>query len=732
MMEVEELPEIASALQGKVVGVIIPPPDIRTVVDKTAMFVARNGKSFETRILNSGEGKTAKFNFLKAYDPYNAYYEMKIREFEEGGGAVNNEGKSSVEATISSSQEAGVVEGSETSISVLASTTGSVGVMKAAMMNPLARFSLFVKNPSSSTHDVAAVEDLPPYDFQLMHPSGLSALDVDIIKLTAQYTAVSGREFLGGLAQREQRNPQFDFLKPTHMLFSYFTSLVDAYAKVLQPSANLLELVQQKADMFRCLEHAVHRWELTRQEEERKRRDASVADAERTAFHSIDWHDFVIVETIEFAQDELLMRATESMSLGSSGVMSSSTVSPPPPPLPPAGQLRAGEDLEDGSGLNIVSGADYVPRVAPAYTARPVATMIDPVSGRAIPVDQLEEHMRIQLMDPKWREQQARFLEKQQDSGFAAGSSIADSLTQFARQRGDIFGSVDDDEARIAQDENRRKKRIEETNRLIWDGHQSSVAAIMQQRIEQSMTTPASLPISSGPSIGPSTAPSYAVAPFGLPPPPPLDDAPVPVRGRSMVLPAWMTEEQKQEHVSNLPPPPPPPQLILPPPPPPLPVPAMPISLPLSGIPGTISHSGVSLQMAMSLGLPPYSATVYPEDGQGPTKKLRPDEDELVPEAEFVALFPTGIVEVDIVAPVDSSNASFNLKGQVETVAVSITATIKQLKDLLSDKFGGMPGNKMQLKGKFGFLKDTQNLASLNIGDKSRLELSLRSRGGKK
>lgn len=64
---------------GKVVGVIIPPPDIRLVVDKTALFVSRNGKSFEQRILASGEGKTAKFNFMKAYDPYHAYYEMKIR-----------------------------------------------------------------------------------------------------------------------------------------------------------------------------------------------------------------------------------------------------------------------------------------------------------------------------------------------------------------------------------------------------------------------------------------------------------------------------------------------------------------------------------------------------------------------------------------------------------------------------------------------------------------------------
>jgi splicing factor 3A subunit 1 len=71
--------DVRKAKQGKVTGVIIPPPDIRAVVDKTAQFVARNGKSFEQRILSSGEGKTAKFNFMQQHDPYHSYYEQKIR-----------------------------------------------------------------------------------------------------------------------------------------------------------------------------------------------------------------------------------------------------------------------------------------------------------------------------------------------------------------------------------------------------------------------------------------------------------------------------------------------------------------------------------------------------------------------------------------------------------------------------------------------------------------------------
>ena len=71
--------EMAGAMQGRVTGVIIPPPDIRAVADKTAQFVARNGKSFEQKILGSADGKTPKFNFMKVMDPYHAYYEMKIK-----------------------------------------------------------------------------------------------------------------------------------------------------------------------------------------------------------------------------------------------------------------------------------------------------------------------------------------------------------------------------------------------------------------------------------------------------------------------------------------------------------------------------------------------------------------------------------------------------------------------------------------------------------------------------
>jgi splicing factor 3A subunit 1 len=138
-------------------------------------------------------------------------------------------------------------------------TTTTVG--KASLLNPIAK--ILMSKPVA-----------PPaaFEFSLGHPSGIGALDADVIRLTAQYTAANGRDFLGGLASREQSNPQFDFLRPTHLLFSYFTSLVDAYSKALHPDEALQSRMRILADRSGALEQAVRRWEWSRREDERKKR----------------------------------------------------------------------------------------------------------------------------------------------------------------------------------------------------------------------------------------------------------------------------------------------------------------------------------------------------------------------------------------------------------------------------------------------------------------------------
>merc|ERR1712217_331763 len=107
----------------------------------------------------------------------------------------------------------------------------------------------------------------PPDQYIVNHPY-IAPMDMDIIKLTAQFVARNGQKFLIGLTQRESRNPQFDFLKPTHALFGYFTSLVDAYTKCLMPNKEEVERLKKCANnTAEVVDKAMSRFAWDEQEE---------------------------------------------------------------------------------------------------------------------------------------------------------------------------------------------------------------------------------------------------------------------------------------------------------------------------------------------------------------------------------------------------------------------------------------------------------------------------------
>lgn len=73
---------------------------------------------------------------------------------------------------------------------------------------------------------------------------------------------------------REATNPQFSFIKPTHSLFGFFTSLCDAYSNVTMPERggikDVVERLQKDAtDRAAILERALKRleWERAKEKE---------------------------------------------------------------------------------------------------------------------------------------------------------------------------------------------------------------------------------------------------------------------------------------------------------------------------------------------------------------------------------------------------------------------------------------------------------------------------------
>lgn len=110
---------------------------------------------------------------------------------------------------------------------------------------------------------------------------------------------------------------------------------------------------------------------------------------------------------------------------------------------------------------------------------------------------------------------------------------------------------------------------------------------------------------------------------------------------------------------------------------------------------------------------------------------------ELIPAEEFAAKYPEG-VELVVVVPgggVAADLQAWQLQtGQIFRIKVNANATVKEVKEMLSaSHLNGMPAGKQQLKvQEVGFLKDASTLAALNIGDGTSVELSAKSRGGKK
>lgn len=119
------------------------------------------------------------------------------------------------------------------------------------------------------------------------------------------FVARNGRQFLTQLMQREARNYQFDFLKPQHSNFGYFSKLVEQYTKILIPPKDIVERLRKEIDEPKSVLDAVkYRVEWERHQRRMREREEAEAEKERMAYAQIDWHDFVVVQTVDFQPHE--------------------------------------------------------------------------------------------------------------------------------------------------------------------------------------------------------------------------------------------------------------------------------------------------------------------------------------------------------------------------------------------------------------------------------------------
>lgn len=165
-----------------------PPPEYRTMLERTAHMVSKYGLEMEKRIRDCHVDEKL-FNFLRSSDPYHAFYQKRLKEFQDGA-----QYDTRVDAPLPGAD---------------------------APKSPL------------------ALKGFPESRFPCIPPKGITLKELALVKVAAQFVVRYGMQFYEDLIKRVAMNRQFDFLQKSDSRFPYFTKLVVTYMSVLKPSEKL-------------------------------------------------------------------------------------------------------------------------------------------------------------------------------------------------------------------------------------------------------------------------------------------------------------------------------------------------------------------------------------------------------------------------------------------------------------------------------------------------------------
>lgn len=352
-----------------------PPASLKETIEKTAKYVLKNGTAFEAKLINND--KDGQFSFLHKADAFHPYYKQKLE----------------------------------------AAATGS----HQGMEKP--------SNPQEAAPQPRNLEFLTP-----LPP--VSTYDNEIIKTTALYIACNSDKHIDPLRrhmERKGKRSQFAFLNKDHTLHLLFQQYIKQYSAIVDTatSADGKEKLGQKLHANRA---ELYRSSYARAVYEKKHKVAAKAKEEQTKqtqlhFASIDWQDFALVAKVNFSAidevSELALPITRedvvyrSLETRSKEFELDHEIKAPEKQMP---QNSVTENNEEIDRQKEVAASEYkIPKgmkIRAAGESRlkkkkaTERTIQCPITGKKIPELQFDNHLRVLLRDPSYKEQQDNFMKK--------------------------------------------------------------------------------------------------------------------------------------------------------------------------------------------------------------------------------------------------------------------------------------------------------------------------------
>ncbi len=378
--------------------VIIPPPAIKEIILKTATYVHRNGKEFETKI-RENESNNNKFTFVNENDPYNKYYNF-------------------------------VLDNIETFIEVSGENRSA---------------------DAEKQHEDEQVEPPLELDFLVELPP-ITSKDLEIIKLTALFVAKNGENYINQIKNKyKDQTAQFSFLNDTHSFHQLFLSFLKQYRKLI----NSKDEIDLDHDV---LEESYKRAKFNEINKINTVKSKEIEEAKKLKYASIDWQDFIVVETINItdidSHTEFPLPLTIADLQYRSLEQKSQDISIP--------SVTPIADTKETSAKPMKIRSYGETRLKRGQQSQGEKLVECPITGKLIPESNFERHMQILLRDPKYKQEKLNYESKIKNSNLSTSEVVSNIKNLFKpKNNGDRENST-------------KRQKVQ------WDGYQSSVNFVKQ------------------------------------------------------------------------------------------------------------------------------------------------------------------------------------------------------------------------------------------------------------
>ncbi|XP_020872663.1 probable splicing factor 3A subunit 1 [Arabidopsis lyrata subsp. lyrata] len=255
--------------------------DLKTIIERTAEFIAKNGAEYEKEFLESHP----KLTFFVSSDPNHAFYQDKLIEYRNAShdhNATDDDSDDNVESSkIIPPPPGGVtnrIQGTALYVAKKGFKAGKM-LMQSEANNPkynfmrrsdpyhafykqkLAEYRSQVDDDSTNSDDITDEEVVAaarlsvaqaeyiflPNRLLICLPHGMRIEEFNTMKLTAQFVAWYGGAFWLCLKNRKIL-PKFEFLEQSAKWYSCFSKFVLEFSKVLMPPADVKQELINSAD----------------------------------------------------------------------------------------------------------------------------------------------------------------------------------------------------------------------------------------------------------------------------------------------------------------------------------------------------------------------------------------------------------------------------------------------------------------------------------------------------